>query len=83
LEEHKQRLFENRVLGKIFVHKKDKVLGSWKKLHSEELHDMCCSPDIRIIKSRTVRWAGHRTRTKKIRGAYRVLVSKLEAKRPL
>jgi hypothetical protein len=57
-EEHKLRVFENRVLMRIFGHKKDKVTGEWRRLHSGELHNLYSSPDIiRQIKSRGVRWA--------------------------
>ena len=53
------RVFENRVLRKIFGPKRDEVTGEWKKLHNEELNDLYCSPNIvRVIKSRIMRWAG-------------------------
>jgi hypothetical protein len=53
-------MFENRVLRRIFGLKRDEVIGGWRKLHKEELHNLSCSPSIiRIIKSRRVRWAGH------------------------
>jgi hypothetical protein len=52
--------FENRVLRRIFGSKKDEVTGELRKLHNEELPDLCSSPSIiRIIKSRRMRWAGH------------------------
>jgi hypothetical protein len=60
-EEHRLRVFENRVLRRIFEPKGDKMVGSWIKLHNEHLHSMYCSPNIRIIrmiKSRRMRWAG-------------------------
>jgi hypothetical protein len=58
-EEYRLRLFENRVLRRIFGSKRD-VTGGWRKLHNEELHDLYSLPNIiRIIKSRRVRWAGH------------------------
>jgi len=59
-EEHRLRVFESRVLRRIFGPKRDEVTGEWRKLHSEELHDLYCSPNIVwIIKSRRMSWAGH------------------------
>jgi hypothetical protein len=59
-EEHRLRVFENRVLRRIFGPKGDEVTGEWKKLHNEELHDLYSSPCIiRIITSRMMIWAGH------------------------
>ena len=61
-EERRLRVLENRVLWKIFGHKKDEVTGSWRKLHSEELNDLYSSPNnVRMLKAR--RWAGHVART--------------------
>jgi hypothetical protein len=58
-EEHRLRVFENRVL-RIFGPKRDEVTGGWRKLHNEELHNLYSSPStIRMIKSRKMRWAGH------------------------
>jgi hypothetical protein len=57
------RVFENKVLRKIFWSERDNVTGGWRKLHKEELHDLCSSPSIiRIIKSRRMRRAGHAAR---------------------
>ena len=59
-EERKLRVFENRVLRRIFGPKRDEVKGEWRKLHNEELHNLYSSPNIvRVIKSRRMRWAGH------------------------
>jgi hypothetical protein len=65
-------VFENRVLRRIFVPKRDEVTGEWRKLHNEELRDLYSSPSIiKIIKSRKMRWAGHVARMEDKRNAYR------------
>jgi hypothetical protein len=59
-EEHRLRVFENRVLRRIFEPKRDEVMGGWRKLHYKELHDLYSSPSIiRMIKSGRMRWAGY------------------------
>jgi hypothetical protein len=59
-EEHKLRVFENRMLRRIFGPKRDEVTGGWRKLHNEELHNLYYAPSIiRMIKSRRMRWAGN------------------------
>jgi hypothetical protein len=83
-EECRLRVFENRVLRRTFGPKRDEVTGEWRRLHNEELYALYSSPNIiRVIKSRTLRWAGHVARMGERRGAYRVLVGKPEGRRPL
>jgi len=78
------RVFDNRVLGRIFGSKRDEVTGEWRKLHNEELNDLYSSPNIfRVIKSRRMRWAGHVARMWDSSGVYRVLVGKHEGKTPI
>jgi len=83
-EERRLRVFENRVLRRIFGPKWNEVTGKWRKLHNEELNDLYSSPNIfRVIKSRRIRWAGHVARMRERRGVYRVLVGNPEGKRPI
>ncbi|KAJ4450192.1 hypothetical protein ANN_01599 [Periplaneta americana] len=83
-EEHRLRVFENKVLRKIFGAKRDEVTEEWRKIHNTELHTLSSSPDIiRNIKSRRLRWAGYVARTGESRNAHRVLVGRPEGKRPL
>jgi hypothetical protein len=83
-EERRLRVFDNRVLRRIFVPKRDEVTGDWRKLHNEELNVKYSLPNIvRVIKSRRMRWAGHVARMGERRGVYRILVVKPEGKRPL
>jgi hypothetical protein len=84
-EEHRLRVFENRVLRRIFGPKRDEVTGEWKRLHNEELNDLYSSPNIIwVIKSRRrMRWVGHVACMGEQRGAYRILVGRHEGRRPL
>jgi hypothetical protein len=78
-EKHRLRVFDNRVLRRIFGPKRDKVTGEWRKLHNEELNNLYSSTNIvRVIKSRRMRWAGHVARKGVSRVVYRILVEKLE-----
>jgi hypothetical protein len=78
------RVFENRVLRRIFCPKRDEGTGDWRKLHDEELHNLYFSPNkIITIKSRGMRWAGNIARIGDKRNAYRMLVGKPEGRRPL
>ena len=78
-EECRLRIFKNRVLRRIFGHKRDKVKGEWRKLHNEVLNDLYPLPNIiQVIKSRRMSWAGHVARIGERRGTYGVLVGKPE-----
>jgi hypothetical protein len=78
------RMFENRVLRRIFGPKRDRVTGEWRKLHNDKLNDLYSSPNIlRVIKSKRMRWVGHVARMRERRGVYGVLLGKPEGKRPL
>jgi hypothetical protein len=58
-EEHRLRVFENKVLRRIFGPRRDEVRGGWRNPHNEELHGLYSSPSIvRMLKSRRMRWAG-------------------------
>jgi hypothetical protein len=82
-EERRLRVFEYRVLRRIFGPKRDEVTGEWRKLHNEELNDLYFSPNIvRVIYLGRMRWVGHVAHGER-RGIYRVLVGKPEGKRQL
>jgi hypothetical protein len=69
-EEHRLRVFENRVLRGIFGPKRDGATGEWRRLHNKELNDLYLSPNIiLVIKSRRMRWAGQVVRMGEGRGA--------------
>jgi hypothetical protein len=82
-EECRLRVFENKVLRRIFGPKRDEVTGEWRRLHNKELYALYSSPNIiRVIKSRRLRGAGHVARMEERRGSYRALVGKPEGRRP-
>jgi hypothetical protein len=69
-EECRLRVFENKVLRRIFGPKRDEVTGEWRRLHNKELYALYSSPNIiRVIKSRKLRWTGHVARMGERRGA--------------
>jgi len=77
-EERKLRVFENMVL-RIFGPRTDEATGEWRRLHNKELNDLYSSPNnVRVIKSRRMRWTGHVACMGEERGVYRVLVGKPE-----
>jgi hypothetical protein len=83
-EECRLRVFENRVLRRIFGLKMDKGTGEWRKPHNEEFNYLYCSPTIvQVMKSRRMRWVAHVAHMGEGRGAYRGLVENPEGKRPM
>jgi hypothetical protein len=74
-------VFENRVLRRIFRHKRDEVTGEWRRLHNKLFYDMYSSPNIiQVIKSRRMRWTWHVAHMGKRRGVYRILVWRPEGR---
>jgi hypothetical protein len=83
-EEDRLRVFENRVLRRVFGPQRDELMAEWRMLHSGELHNLYSFPNIiRQIKSRRMRWAGHMVCMGEGRKAYKVFVGKSEGKRAL
>jgi hypothetical protein len=81
---YRLRVFENRMLRRLFGHKRDDIMGEWQKLHIGELHNLYSSSDIiSQIKSRRMRWTVHVACVVEGRKVYRVLVGKPEGKRRL
>jgi len=79
-EEHRLRVFENRILRRIFVPKRD-ANGEWRGLQNKELHSLYRSHNkVRVIKSRSLRWAGHVARMKEGRSAFKILKGTLAGK---
>jgi hypothetical protein len=83
-EEHRLRVFEDRVLRRIFGPKRDEVAGGWRKLYKGKFRDLYSSPSIiKIISLKRMRWERHVARMGEKMKAYRLLVGKPEGKRPL
>jgi len=77
------KVFENRVLRRIFGPKREEVAGGWRELHNVELYNLYASPNvITVIKSRWMRLTGNIARTERIRNAYDILVKEPEGKKP-
>jgi hypothetical protein len=82
-EERRLRVFENRVLRRIFGPKGEEVAGGWRWPHNDVLHNLYASPNIvRVIKSRRTRWAGHVARIGEMTNGHNTLDGKPEGKRP-
>jgi hypothetical protein len=85
-EEHRLRVFENRVPRRIFGRKGHEPTEGWRKCYNEELHSLYSLPNmpvIRMTKSRRIKWTGHVVRMGKIRNAYKIFIRKPKGKRPL
>jgi hypothetical protein len=82
-EERRLRVFENRILRRIFGHKSDEN-WKWRRLHNEELHSLYRSPNIaRVMKSRRMKWVGHVARMEEGRSALKILTGKPTGNRHL
>jgi hypothetical protein len=80
-EEHRLRVFDNRVLRRIFGPNRDDMSGGWRKPHNEELDNLFSSPNItRIIDSRSMRLAGHIARMGAMRNTYKVFIGNLKGR---
>jgi hypothetical protein len=74
------RVFENRVLRRIFGPKREEVTGGWRRLHNEELHNLHASLNIvKVMTRRVVNVTG----MGEVRNAYKILIGKPDVKRPL
>ena len=83
-DEHRLRVFGNKVNRKTFGAKRDDITGEWRKLRNVELHTLYSWPNIiRNFNSRRLIWAGHVARMEHSRNAYNVLVAKPKGKRSL
>ena len=83
-EKHRLRMFENKVLRKLFAVKRDKITCEWRKLHNAELHAFNSSPNMLMnLKPRRLRWIGYVDRMEQSRNPCKVLKGKLQGKSPL
>jgi hypothetical protein len=81
--EHGLRVFENKVLKRIFILNREEVTGGLRRFHNKELHNLYSSPNIRVITSRRMKWVWNIACMGEMRNTYRILVRKPEGKRPL
>jgi hypothetical protein len=83
-EEHRLKESENRVLRRIFGRKREVVVGGWRRLHKEEIHNLYTSSNIiRVIKSRRMRWEADVARRGEMRNEYKILIGEPEEKNQL
>jgi hypothetical protein len=83
-EEYRLSVYENRMLRRMFGCKREEVVGGWRRLLNEELHNLHTSPDIiRVIKSRRMRWVEHVAHMIQMRNGFKSLVRKPKRRRPL
>ena len=83
-EEQRLRVFENKVLRKIFGANKDQITGQWRKLLNTELHVLYSSPNIIVnFKSKRLTWPGHVPRMGESRNVYKILLGKPGGKKPI
>jgi hypothetical protein len=83
-EERRLKVFENRVLGRVFGPKGNEVTGKWRKLHNEGLNNLYTLTNIvQVVKSRRMRWAGHMARMGEGRVVHRIFLGRPEGKKTL
>jgi hypothetical protein len=80
-EEHRLRVFENRVLRRIFGPKKEVVAGGWRRLHNEELQNFYASPNVILVIKLRMRWVRHVASMGEMRNAYNILFGNPKGKR--
>jgi hypothetical protein len=82
-EENRLRIYENRVLRRIFGSNNEEVAGGWRRLQNWELHNLKASPNImKVTKPKRMRGVGHAECMRDMRNAYKILVRKSKGKKP-
>jgi hypothetical protein len=79
-EEHRLRVFENRVLKRTYGPKREEVTGGWRRLHNKDLHNLYASPNIRVIISRRLHWMGHVVCMGELRNPHRILAENVNGR---